>query len=204
MEEVAQDNPKPIAPDVVAYNLFLQDFYPLLGQTARWQGFNYIVTDLLRRPAPIIVETGTLRQPGNWAGDGQSTRVWDWLARKHAALVLSCDINFEYCQTAAKLCPAVEVICADSITFLRGYLPPTISLLYLDAFDYTPGVEISSMMHHAGELAAVWDRLPKGALIAIDDCHSDNNGKHALVKQMLKCFGTAPELESYIHVWRKP
>lgn len=185
---------------------FVDQFYPFLGQTARWKAFHFIAEDLLtRREKPVtIVETGTLRQPGNWAGDGQSTRLWDWIAEKTGGLAISTDIDLDYCRTAARLCPNVRVNQGDSVTFLRGYLPAGIDLLYLDAFDYSEGQEISSMMHHAAELAAVWDQLPSGALISIDDCIGHGSGKHALVAAMFRFLGIKPEIESYISVWRRP
>lgn len=183
---------------------FEDKWKPFLGDTQRWAAFSFIAADLLAKPNPVIVETGTLRQPGNFRGDGQSTRLWDWIAEKTGGLAISTDIDLDYCRTAARLCPNVRVNQGDSVTFLRGYLPAGIDLLYLDAFDYSEGQEISSMMHHAAELAAVWDQLPSGALISIDDCIGHGSGKHALVAAMFRFLGIKPEIESYISVWRRP
>jgi hypothetical protein len=183
---------------------FEEKWKPYLGDTVRWTAFSFIAADLLAKPNPVIVETGTLRQPGNFRGDGQSTRLWDWIAKKTGGLAISTDIDLDYCRTAARLCPNVRVNQGDSVAFLRGYLPAGIDLLYLDAFDYSEGQEISSMMHHAAELAAVWDQLPSGCLIAIDDCHSAASGKHALVREILHFINVHPEVTGYINVWRRP
>lgn len=183
---------------------FENEFRPLLGKTPRWKAFEFIAKELLSKERPVIIETGTLRQPGNWAGDGQSTALWDWIVAKTGGTAISTDINFYNCEVAAKTCPNVRVNCGDSVAFLRGYLPANINLLYLDAFDYAPGAELSSMMHHAAELAAAWDQLPSGCLIAVDDCHSDSNGKHAMVRHILSGIGVQPEVTGYITVWRRP
>jgi len=65
-----------------------------LGNTRRWHAFRLIVADLIARGRPVnIVETGCARQPDNWAGDGQSTLVWDWLLDKVGGTGLSMDIS---------------------------------------------------------------------------------------------------------------
>jgi hypothetical protein len=36
-----------------------------------------------RQPRPCVVEAGTVRQPGNWDGDGQSTVLWGSLVARY-------------------------------------------------------------------------------------------------------------------------
>lgn len=188
------------------YEEFEKKFSPRLKDSPRWTALQQIVKELLEKENPTIVETGTIRLADNWLGDGQSTQIWDWIVRVKNGTALSVDIDPDACKLAAKLCPDVQVYIDDSITFLRGELPPKIDLLYLDAFNYDQGSgrELSSMMHHAAELASAWDKLPSGCLIAVDDCASPNIGKHALVSVILKAVRVLPEIESYLTVWRKP
>jgi hypothetical protein len=182
------------------------EFRPLLGDTARWKAFSYIVRDQLERPYPVILETGTLRQPGNWAGDGQSTKLWDWIV-SHKGTAFSVDSNAMAWGISQKHCPKVSVQLADSIEFLRHACTEKlfpITLLYLDSYDYSPGQELASAMHQVGELAAIWERLPLGCLIASDDNHSKDEGKGALIRRLLHILHIEPVIDSYVVVWEKP
>lgn len=182
------------------------EFRVLLGDTDRWEGFSYIVRDQLGREKPCIVETGTLRNVGNWRGDGQSTRIWDWIARKKRAMVVSVDYNAQAQSVAAMECQHSHVVCQDSVSFLRSWLPLAPTLLYLDSVEWGPTREsaISCWMQQVGELAAIWDRLPPGCLIASDDSASPDVGKPVLTRKLFEALGIAPELDTWIVVWRKP
>jgi hypothetical protein len=180
------------------------EFRPLLGKSQRWEGFCYIVRDLLKREHPVIVETGTLRQPGNWRGDGQSTRIWQWIMEHKKGIAVSVDIESSACDLARRECPAVHVYCADSPTFLRGFLPFAVDLLYLDSREWGPGAEIQSCMHQIAELSAIYERLPSGCLIASDDSHSPDQGKPALTRRLLHMLGIEPVIDGYIVAWKKP
>ena len=57
---------------------FRQRFYPRLGKRA--DGFGVIFDELLKSKGNmVIVETGCMRVPCNWEGDGQSTFMLDAL-----------------------------------------------------------------------------------------------------------------------------
>lgn len=179
------------------------DFRPLLGDSPRWEGFKLIAADQLERESPVILETGTLRKPGDWKGDGQSTRAWDWIIRNKGGMGVSVDIDMPSVNVAQRLCPSVHCVCWDSVSFLRTWItPPT--LLYLDSRDWGPGAEIASCMHQVAELTACWERLPSGCLVASDDSHSPDQGKPALTRRLLHMLNIEPILDSYIVVWRKP
>lgn len=186
------------------------DFRPLLGDSPRWDGFKLIAADQLEREVVGILETGTCRKPGDWAGDGQSTRVWNWIighmnaARDRSAIGISVDVEMASVETSQKLAPHMHVFCHDSISFLRGYIPFQPTLLYLDSRDWGPGAEVTSCMHQVAELAAIWERLPSGCLIASDDSHNADQGKPALTRRLLHVLNIEPILDSYIVVWRKP
>ena len=183
---------------------FREAFEAVLGHTPRWEGFSLIVGDQLERERVGIIETGTCRKPGDWAGDGQSTRVWDWVLSRKPGVAVSVDVEMASVETAQKCCTRVHCVCQDSVTFLRGYIPFVPTLLYLDSRDWGPGAEVASCMQQVAELAACWERLPAGCLIASDDSHNLRQGKPTLSRQLLKVLGIEPILESYIVVWRKP
>lgn len=185
---------------------WVKEFHPLLGSSARWEGFRFIVEDQLARPRVGIVETGTCRAPGNWDGDGCATKVWDWLVERRGGWAVSVDLDVNACIASREFCPHVQVVCQDSVTFLRGILPGSPTLLYLDSFDYPEPIELrkAAMMHQAAELASVWHKLPNGCLIASDDSIAVDHGKPGLTRRLLASFGIEPVIDSYVVVWRKP
>jgi len=62
--------------------------------------------------------------------------------------------------------------------------PETLDFLYLDSYDLTETID--SPTHHLAELASVYPRLPSGCLIAVDDCVSEQHGKHRFVRDWLE------------------
>ena len=187
------------------YDRWEAEFRPLLGHTGRWEGLSYIAKDQLERTRPVIVEAGTMRRAGNWAGDGCSTLVWDWILRHKPGRGVSVDVDMNAVQLTSGLCQEMQAVCYDSVSFLRAWNdPPT--LVYLDSCDYPEPLEtrINSCMHQAAELGAIWSRIPSGCLIASDDSFDAQNGKPAITRLILHGLGIKPELDSYIVVWRKP
>ena len=81
-----------------------------------------------QQPDPIcIIETGCMRSWGNWAGDGQSTLLFDRYAYHHAGCVVhSVDIDPKATALAKAAAPQVQVHTQDSIAFLKSFaeLPP--------------------------------------------------------------------------------
>lgn len=186
-------------------NEWHEKFGPLLSHTQRWNGFAFIANELLAKDHRVtIIETGCVRVENNWEGDGQSTRVLSDIIDRIDGIMLSVDLDGQACMLAKKLCPSVNVYNEDSIEFLRdcGNVE-SCDLVFLDSYDYSPPYAVSEL-HHAGELACVWDRLPSGCLIAVDDCHGEWVGKHAMVKVFMQRMGIEPEIEGYITIWRKP
>ena len=185
---------------------FAKTFEPHLGASKRWTAFQFIADIIIARSfnqPTIIVETGCARLAGNWNGDGQSTVVWSWLAGQCDGFLYSVDINPENVETARTLSPSARLTVGDSVNYLRDFHDaPSISLLYLDSFDYKVG-DLASAEHHLRELQAVWDRLPDDCLIAIDDCITPTEGKGALVRQWLAERGNLPVMEGYVTVWLK-
>jgi hypothetical protein len=184
---------------------FAARFAPHLGDTRRWQAFVFIADTLAELRRPIgIVETGCLRQIGNWAGDGQSTVVWDWLLKHHGGYGHSYDISAESVAAARSSVSTMQVHQQDSVEALAGFASAsTIDLLYLDSYDWTADSDASAQ-HHRKELEAIYDRLRPGCLIAVDDCMGKEKGKHALVTPWLAERGVEPIVTGYVYVWRKP
>ena len=175
------------------------------GGFPRWEAFRFIAEKLISLNRPLsIIETGSLRTENDWNGNGQSTLIWDWLIEKLGGECHSIDINPEVSEFAKKHTKFAKIINKDSILALRNStLASVCDLLYLDSYDWSEQSKIESPLHHIGELAATWGRLPSGCIVAVDDCHSENFGKHVMVKAFFEYVGKAPTHSGYITVWEK-
>lgn len=155
-----------------------------------------------------IIETGTARARGNWQGDGQSTLIWDWLANEiEDAKVLSIDLNPKAVEVAKEQTKNVKFLVGDSIEKLSAQTNKTLSkvgLLYLDSMDFEWGRGQVSAQHHLGELLAVWERLPSGCMIVVDDCHSPYQGKHTAIVAFMSEKQIEPIFSGYQMGWIKP
>jgi hypothetical protein len=191
-------------------------YAPLLG--ARTEGFRLIFQELERRRSalgaahrPWIIETGSLRQLDNWAGDGQSTRLFDHYANHCDGSVISIDIDPMAQRMVVAHCTAkVTSIAADSVrslwqlaTSARGR---KVDLLYLDSYDFDPANPFPSAFHHVKELVSAIPLLDEGSIVAVDDNFllSDGGkiGKGSLVWQWFADIGLAPLHDGYQYVWR--
>src|SRR5579862_9472971 len=99
---------------------FERFFKPRLDRRA--DGFAAIFEAVGARPErPLILETGCLRMPENWGGDGQSTFMFDAFARDRHGTVISIDITPESIDTARRACSsATQLICNDSVAALHA------------------------------------------------------------------------------------
>lgn len=157
---------------------------------------------------PVIIETGTARKAGNFAGDGQSTIVFDFLAQQHEqGAVLSIDIDQKALTTAEIQCSdRTKFMCADSVYALSNTdheLLDMCGLLYLDSFDLDIQNPWPSAIHHLKELTAVYSNLPIGCMIVVDDCVSESVGKHILVAEFLAQTDAALVQKNYQWLWIK-
>lgn len=155
-----------------------------------------------------VIETGTARIQGNWGGDGQSTLLWDWVAAHLPNLkVTSIDIDEKGIEVARSQVRHVEFIAGDSLNVLARLDREKIrrvGLLYLDSYDWTEETAQESAFHHMAELTLVWSHLPKGCMIAIDDCHGPFVGKHVFVYMFMNKLGIRPAFTGYQVGWIKP
>lgn len=192
---------------------FCQKFKPLLNaphfknkQFKRWIAFEFIAKELLSKNKPIyMIETGTLNTDNDWLGYGQATLLWDDIVSKTLGKVYSIDIDLDKIKFARSKCKNINFIHCDSIGYLRGVDATDLDFLYLDSYDWDLDKHISSCLHHMTELGAIWDRLPSGCLLAVDDCHSETHGKHVLVHSFFeKLLNLKPIISCHIQIWRKP
>jgi len=192
---------------------FCQKFKPLLtaneykqNQYNRWAAFEFIAKELLEKNKPLtIIETGTLRAENDWLGYGHSTLMWDWIVSKTSGDVYSVDIDHDAIKFARPRCNNIKFIHCDSIGYLRSVEASKLDLLYLDSYNWSPQEHISSCLHHMTELGSIWDRLPSGCLVGVDDCHSETLGKHVLVNLFFeKLIKQKPLVNCHVQIWRKP
>ena len=195
------------------------DFYdanyaPLLAHRA--QGFRVILETLERRclaggPPALIVETGSMRFRGNWAGDGQSTVLWNSFALNYDCEVHTVDLAPEAAVLVREDCgPSVHAHTGDSVAFLHQRAivpnPQKIDLLYLDSFDFDPADPFPSAFHHIKELIAVRPCLGKGSIVAIDDNlllpDGSYTGKGYLAMQWFDHLGIKCLHQGYQYIWQ--
>lgn len=157
----------------------------------RRQGFDYIFEYLQTVQNPLIVETGCARQEDNFAGDGQSSIMYDRYVTEHGGNFITVDISEEsvtYCRS--KVSDKSMVAQDDSITFLKKLNKELteqgrkIDFLYLDSFDAPrdqPQVVQQSALHHLYELLTIAPSLKPGALIAVDDNWYEQQGNQQIL-----------------------
>lgn len=189
---------------------FAQYFQPRLARRA--DGFAAIFAAILATPrapghAPLIIETGTLRIPGNWAGDGQSSFMFDALVRERGGLFVSIDIALESIDTARRaLSSATHLVLNDSVAVLHALsreVSRPASLLYLDSYDLDPANPLPSAIHHIMELTAARALLGPGTIVCVDDYGAGSEGGKGMILDM---FFSAIRAEvvyaGYQKVWR--
>lgn len=191
-------------------------YAPLLADRA--DGFRVIFEKLEERRQsrgpgyrPWIIETGSLRVMNNWAGDGQSTRLFDMYAAHTGGSVITIDINPEAQQVVVANCSdLVTSIVDDSVTALHkiamGANGQTADLLYLDSFDFEESNPFPSAFHHVKELLSAMTLLDDGTIVSVDDNYFMPNGvktgKGLLVQQWFSDIGQRPIHDGYQTVWQ--
>src|SRR5271166_3494022 len=144
----------------------------------RTESFRKIFTYLDRIDRAVgVVETGCVRQPDNWAGDGLSTILFDKYACSHpGSAVFSVDRD----PRAVALCRSLvsdrlHIHCGDSVPYLKSLsdYPPfglnAVGLLYLDSYDVNLDDPLPSAIHHLKELVAIAPLLSSETLVVVDD-----------------------------------
>ena len=186
---------------------FKRFFLPRLGRRA--SGFAAIFEAVQSHcKRPMIVETGCLRIPGNWDGDGQSTFMFDALVREHHGVLLSVDITSESIDSARRACSsATQLICNDSIAALHALsqiVREPVSLLYLDSFDLDHSDPMPSAIHHLMELTAARPLIGPGTIVCVDDYEvgDQRGGKGLLLDKFFSEIRAEVLYSGYQKVWR--
>jgi hypothetical protein len=186
---------------------FRQFFRPRLGRRA--DGFAAIFAALAEARGDLLVlETGCMRIPSNWDGDGQSTFMFDALARARGGLFFSIDITPESIDTARRACSsATNLILNDSVAALHALsraLPMRASLLYLDSYDVIDHANpLPSAIHHAMELAAARPLIGPGTVVCVDDYGlGAEGGKGMILDRFFAAIRAEVLYSGYQKVWR--
>lgn len=132
---------------------------------------------------PLIVETGCAREADNWAGDGQSTLVFDAVGARVYS-VDSSPVSVAYARSVVSA--RVTVTLQDSISFLLAF-DQHIDLLYLDSLDFDGNKPLISATYHLFEFQAARHCLSDSILL-VDDTSRRNGrwfGKGMLIADLL-------------------
>ena len=207
------------------WSYFEAEAFPRLAQ--RQATLRYVFEHLDRRNGPVfIVETGCVRQAGNWAGDGQSTILFDrFVTHRPGSVMHSVDID----PRATALCRTLvsertQLHTGDSVPFLRQLArrPPEgfvqLDLLYLDSYDVDFAAPHPSALHHMKELVAASPLLGPGTLVVVDDAPREAvfiqngnelglltepsvSGKGKYVADYARSIGLTPVFSAYQAGW---
>jgi hypothetical protein len=185
---------------------FERDMAPRLGK--RREGFETMLAALQGREAPFVVETGCVRKPGNWEGDGQSSVIFDALAEDRGGRFLSIDRSVRSLEVARRVCgPATTLVLNDSVAALADLASlgvRRIDLLYLDSFDLDPADALPSAAHHAQELIAARPLLGRGSIVCVDDYRvrgAAAGGKGAIIDRYMQAARARVLHEGYQKAW---
>lgn len=194
------------AADLPFAEQFHEHFRPRLGKRA--DGFAAIFRALEGVGAELLVlETGCMRVPGNWEGDGQSTFMFDALARARGGTVISIDITPESLDTARRACSsATQLILGDSVAALHALSRLAVrpaALIYLDSFDLDRDNPLPSAIHHALELAAVRPLIGPGTVVGVDDYGlGAEGGKGMILDRFFAAIRAEVLFSGYQKAWR--
>ena len=170
----------------------------------RYDAFYAICAQLEQLGRPVtIVETGCVRMEHNWAGDGQSTIVWDQFAQHVGGRVLSVDLDPHAAALAHSLTSDLTTVeCNDSVAWLLhlATIGLEVDFLYLDSYDIDWSNPEPSMQHHMKEIEAAAPMLHPGSIVAVDDNQPDA-GKGYLVGQYAEQHGWTELHNSYVRAW---
>jgi hypothetical protein len=183
------------------------DHYRLkLGE--RYYTFKVALNLLLQFGGKHIVETGSMRSPGNWYYDGCSTYLFGEFADRYGNHLWTCDLDEWAIETARAATMAFEsritYVCRGSVEFLTGFADP-IDLLYLDSMDCPhDGDATAAQQHNLRELTAALPHLSRRAIVLLDDNEFPNGGKTRLSKAYLLDAGWLCLLDYRQSLWLSP
>jgi hypothetical protein len=181
------------------------------GLYQRAHGFNLVFAHLesLNQSEYHIIETGTMRNPGNWK-DGQSARLFTEFVEHHGGTVRSVDIDPDAVAAArgAIASKCFESTCQDSVLYLATQLDlDRVDLFYLDSYDVKWDNDHASAAHHLMEFQIIEPHLKPGALVVIDDnsrflISNQRTGKGHCIADYLDAKGIRPLYDAYQIIYR--
>jgi len=194
-------------------------YYPLLnirfdgvqgvladGFYNRAVGFDIIFRLLLNQKQSNfnIVETGTLRTPGNWM-DGQSARLFSDFVELYGGQMRSVDIDSVACEAARNTITSdkFSVAHSDSVAWLKQQTDlDQVDLFYLDSYDVDWNDDTASADHHLNEFLVIQPHIHPGCVVVIDDNSRwvNNNrrtGKGRAIVEYLETQGHFPIMDEY-------
>lgn len=153
-----------------------------------------------------IVETGTLRNVGNWR-DGQSSILFQEFLKENGGLLQSVDISAEACAVSCEYLDSkyCKVTCNDSHQFLKTVDSSIVDLFFLDSYDVRWDNCDPSAAHHLEEFKIIESQLQPGTIIAIDDntfYRGVRSGKGRDVYKYLKLKNIFPIYDEYIIIYQ--
>lgn len=175
------------------------------GLYCRARGFDIMFEHLLGQTAPYhIIETGTMRKPGNWK-DGCSAQLFTEFVDAHGGTVRSVDIDPAACQTSAAAIASTNfsVSCSDSVGWLQQQTDlEQVTLFYLDSYDVKWDDDVPSARHHLREFQTIEPYLTPGTMVAVDDnarrAHDGSRtGKGRMIVEYLETQNIVPVFDEY-------
>lgn len=154
------------------------------------------------------VETGSIRSREDWAGAGYSTYLFGELAFRTGGCVTSIEKEPVNCIFAKihthPFAKCVNIVCANSVEYLKGAFARKFDVLYLDSLDRgSPGCA----EHALEEVISGMVHVASRGLIAFDDTNWERGrfaGKGALAVPMLIEKGWGMVHSGYQTILRKP
>jgi predicted O-methyltransferase YrrM len=152
----------------------------------------------------VILETGTIREAGNWIGDGQSTVVWDHYAELKSGHVTTVDLDPNCAELVTKLgLQHTTAITGDSLQVIPTLDLQHVDFLYLDSFDVDFANPEPASAHHLSELKLCLHLLNSGSIVAVDD-NRNGSGKGTAVAAHMAEHNIPEIVSGYVRVWRIP
>ena len=156
----------------------------------------------------FIVETGTLRHPGNWQS-GQSSMLFERFVKLHGGRIESVDISSKACYAARSSLDInfTKVTLGDSIEFLTKGNWVNVDLFYLDSFDVKWDDPFPSAEHHLKEFLSIEKYMKPGVILAIDDNsfllkENSRTGKGLLIYEYLRNKNIYPIYDDYQIIYK--
>ena len=134
----------------------------------RRKSFKKIISLIEERNPRTLVETGTTRKVGNWAGDGCYTIIFAEYCKISDSQLWTCDIMKESLELCKKLTTEykenIEYVVSDSIEFLKEY-DGQIDLLYLDSMTAAKGNNNKAQLHNLNEFKMGENKLHNNSTV---------------------------------------